>query len=451
MIFKRLVHSSNYRTLLAKKNIIYSLLLKIIGMATIFMLVPISIKYLGNINYGVWITVSGIIAWAGMFDFGFSHGLRNRLTEALAQKDYTLGRYLVSSTYFFMFLISIILSIVFYFILYLIDWKILLNLPNDFNLDLLYITLQIIFLFFMLQFFLKPINAILQAYQWPAISQAIGTISGVVIIFGVSLLYYYHLVPTLTYYALIVAGVPIIVSLLATIYFFRQKFCSLVPSITFIKLAYIKSISGLGLSFFMIQLSLLVVYSSDNLIISYLFGPEEVTTYNVVYRYFSLITIFFGVVMSPFWSAITDAYTKNEMEWIQKTISSLLFILLVGVVISVILFFTSPIIFTLWINDEFVAPSLLVGLMAFYAICMAWLNIFSFFSNGIGKIRVQMITYIIAAILNLPMSYYFGKTLQMGSSGVILATIISMTFVGLVLFIQYLKIINNTANGIWLK
>ena len=70
-MLKKLLHSNNHRTLLAKKNIIYSLLLKIIGMATIFMLVPISIKYLGNTNYGVWITISGIIAWAGMFDFGF--------------------------------------------------------------------------------------------------------------------------------------------------------------------------------------------------------------------------------------------------------------------------------------------------------------------------------------------------------------------------------------------
>ena len=115
------------------------------------------------------------------------------------------------------------------------------------------------------------------------------------------------------------------------------------------------------------------------------------------------------------------------------------------------LFFVSPLVLPLWINKEFTAPSLLVALMAIYAISMSWLNIFSFFSNGIGKIYVQMIAYIIAAILNLPMSYYFGKVLHMGSSGVLLATVISMTLVALVLTLQYIKIINNSAKGIWNK
>jgi len=450
-MIKKIFHSKNHRTLLAKKNIMYSLLLKVIGMVTMFALVPLSIKYLGNTNYGIWITVSGIIAWAGMFDFGFSHGLRNRLTESLAKNDYETGRYLVSSTYFFMFIISVILTIIFYLILISIHWQSLLNLPKEFDIKILYIILQIIFFFFIVQFFLKPINSILQAYQLPAIVQAIGTIGGIMIILGIILIKYYQIKPELIFYALVVAGTPIVVSLGATVYFFSQRFRLLLPSLSFIKLKYIKSIGGLGLSFFIIQLSLLVVYSSDNLIISYLFGPGEVTTYHVVYKYFSVITIFFGVVMSPFWSAITDAYTKNEMKWIQKTIRSLLFILLFGILISCILFYISPWIFQLWIGEEFTAPISLKALMAIYAISIAWLNIFSFFSNGIGKIRIQLIAYIFAALINIPMSYYFGKVLHMGSSGVLLATIICIIGISLVLSLQYMKIINNSAKGIWNK
>ncbi len=416
-----------------------------------FMLVPLSIKYLGNMNYGIWVTVSGVIAWAGMFDFGFSHGLRNRLTEALAHNDYNKGKYLVSSTYFFLFIIAIIITVLFYSMLYMINWKSLLNIPSAFDLNILYITLQIIFLAVIIQFLFKPINSILQAHQWPALAQAIGTIGGVIVIIGVFLLYYYQFVPKLIYYALAVSGIPIFISFIFTIYFFKQKFPFLIPSLSFIKLIYIKSVGGLGLSFFLIQLSLLVVYSSDNLIIAHLFGPKDVTTYSVVYRYYSLITIIFGVIMAPFWSAITDAYAKREMKWIKKTIRSLLFILLGTAIISAILFLISPIVFKLWIGKEFFAPSLLVALMAVYVVCMAWLNIFSYFSNGIGKIRIQLIAYIIAAMLNLPLSYYLGKILHMGSSGVLLATILSVSLVGLFLTIQYFKIINEKATGIWNK
>lgn len=445
------LNKGHQRTILAKKNIILSFALKLVGMITMFTLISISIKYLGTINYGIWITISGIIAWAGMFDFGFSHGLRNRLTEALAQNDYTTGRFLVSSTYLFMIFIAIFLTVLFYPVLYLVNWQSLLNLPNDYDLEILFGTIQIIFFFFIIQFSLNPINAVLQAYQWPAISQSLGTIGGVVIVLLVGLLYYLHISPELLYYAIIVAGVPILISLIATMYFFRQKFRSLMPSFKFIKIHYLKSIGGLGLAFFTIQLSLLVIYSSDNLIISYLFGPEEVTTYNVVYRYFSIITIFFGVVMTPFWSAITDAYGKEEMKWIQKTIHALLLVLLGGTMISFILYLIGPWVFSWWIADAFSAPLLLIGLMGVYAIAMGWQNIFSFFTNGIGKIRVQMISYIIAAIANLPLSYYFGKILNMGSSGVLVASIICTSFVSLILTVQYKKVLSGTAKGIWDK
>ena len=158
------VNSTSARTLLAKKNILYSLALKVIGLLTMLMLVPLSINYLGDVNYGVWITVSGVIAWAGMFDFGFSHGLRNRLTEALADKNFKEGRYLVSSTYFFMIILAVILSFIFYILINIIDWSSLLNLSIDFDMNMLHLTLNIIFLFFIFQFTLKPINSILQAH-----------------------------------------------------------------------------------------------------------------------------------------------------------------------------------------------------------------------------------------------------------------------------------------------
>jgi len=445
-----ILSADNERTRLIKKNIFYSLLLKTIGLLSMFMLVSISIKYLGKTNYGIWITVSSIIAWTGMFDFGFAHGLRNKLTEALAKKDITQGRYLVSSSYLFILLIGIFLLLTVLPLLSLINWQSLLNLPLDYDSSILKIIIKIIFIFFILQFLLKPINAILQAHQWPSVAQAMGTFGGLITLLSLVFLNYYKSFENeLLVYALLVAGVPIIIELFVTLYLFLKQFKSLRPSFKFVKIKYIKSVAGLGVGFFMIQLSLLFVYSSDNLIISYLFGPKEVTEYNVVYRYFSVITLFFTVIMAPYWSAITDAYSRNEISWIKKNIQILLKILLGTVFIAILLIFASSWVFTQWISPDFVASSQLVLLMALYVLCMGWLNIFSFFSNGIGKIRIQTITYIFVAILNLPLSFYFGKILNMGSSGVLLASIISIVIVSIVLTIQYKKIITNSAEGLW--
>ena len=83
---------SEYIMSLSRKNILFSFLLKAIGMITMFLMVPLSINYLGSTYYGIWITISGIVGWAGMFDIGFNHGLRNHLAEAWAAGDGNNGR-----------------------------------------------------------------------------------------------------------------------------------------------------------------------------------------------------------------------------------------------------------------------------------------------------------------------------------------------------------------------
>ena len=447
---KLFLNKGDSRTSLIKKNVLFSFLLKIIGMSVMFTLIPLSINYLGSVNYGIWITISSIIAWTGMFDFGFAHGLRNKLTEALAQKNTLLGRYLISSSYIFILFISVFLLILILPLLSFINWQALLNLPSSYDSTMLINIIKLIFIFFILQFSLKPINAILQAHQWPSIAQAMGTVGGVITVVGVLLLdRYSHFESKLLIYAVLVAGIPIVIELAVTLYLFYKQFKPLRPSLQFIKVEHVKSVASLGMGFFIIQLSLLFVYSSDNLIISYLFGPSEVTEYNVVYRYFSIITLFLAVIMAPFWSAITDAYSKNEMSWIEKNIKILLKILLGSIFLDIILVLLSSWVFSKWISSDFVASFQLVLLMALYVICMGWLNIFSFFSNGIGKIRMQIIVYVFVAVLNLPLSFYFGKVLKMGSSGVLLATIISMILVSIVLTVQYRKVITNQAKGLW--
>ena len=49
-----------------------------------------------------------------------------------------------------------------------------------------------------------------------------------------------------------------------------------------------------------------------------------------------------------------------------------------------------------------------------------------YFLNGIGKIKLQLWLYVFGAVINIPLSIYFVKYMNLGSSGVILGTIFSM-------------------------
>ena len=63
------------------------------------LLVPVSLKCLTTGEYGIWLTLTSIIAWFISLDFGLGNGLRNKLAEALAVNDLKLAKIYTSTTY----------------------------------------------------------------------------------------------------------------------------------------------------------------------------------------------------------------------------------------------------------------------------------------------------------------------------------------------------------------
>jgi len=105
----------------------------------------------------------------------------------------------------------------------------------------------------------------------------------------------------------------------------------------------------------------------------------------------------------------------------------------------------------MWVGDKVKVPFMLSAFMGLYAIISTWNNIFAYFINGVGKIKLQMYLGIIGMVINIPISIFFAKNLNMGSAGVILGTCVSLSFSFVFLPIQYLKIINNKETKIWAK
>jgi Na+-driven multidrug efflux pump len=62
-----------------------------------------------------------------------------------------------------------------------------------------------------------------------------------------------------------------------------------------------------------------------------------------------------------------------------------------------------------------------------------------------------MLVFILAMVINIPLSILFAKTFNLGSSGVILATVVCQLLHLIYLPIQYKKIVANEAFGIWGK
>ncbi|MFV0170308.1 oligosaccharide flippase family protein [Empedobacter falsenii] len=444
-ILNKIFNSGNERTQKAKKNIIFSLGIKAISVLTYLLLVPVTLNYLNPTEYGIWLTLSSVLMWINTFDIGLGNGLRNKLSEAIANDNWQLGRSYISTAFVTLAIAMTVFYIVFSVINPLINWYAILNIQQVTVPNLVQI-INYSALFFCLTFIVKIIGNVYLALQLPAVNNLLVMLGQV---FSLLFIYILSLVSngSLLNIALIYSIAPCIIYVIAIIYTFKYKYKQLAPSVKLFQKEHVVNLFNLGGQFFILQIAGLVLFSTTNLIISNKFGPDKVTNYNIAYRYFSVVPMLFSIVLAPLWSATTDAYFKQDFVWIKsslKKVNALLAITAVGLVIMVLL---AKWIYKLWVGPEISINHTINITMAIYTYVLVSSLSYSSLINGIGKLKVQVINTLFVAVVFLPLTFYLSDLYNV--VGIIL-TLILVNLSGLVLnIIQFYKIINHKANGIW--
>jgi len=441
-------NSSQKRTTKLKKNVIYSLFLQGLNYVPSFLIVPISINYVNPSSYGAWLTLYSIIGWFSFFDVGIGHGLRNKCAEAIAKKDDQLAKLYVSTTYASLIIISTFLFLFASFINIFIHWSEFLRVSSSLEIDLR-ITFGIVFFFFCSRFILQTLGTVFAANQEPAYNQLLQTVGSVLCLLMVFVLTKLPFKPSISLLGFATLFPTILVFLIASFYFYKTSYKFLRPSLSYVNFSYFRSLFSLGINFFIINIAVLVIYSTANVIISRLFSSEVVTQYNIYFKFISISTMLFSIVTVPFWSAFTDAYIIKDILWIKQSIKKLIYLWLILVPFIIIMVIFSKFFIILWVGTSIKLDQTLVILMAVYAIISTWASIFVYFLNGTGKIRLQLYTYVCLAILYIPLTMLFSKYLNLGVYGVIISLIFCVCVLALLHTVQYHKIINNTAAGIW--
>lgn len=95
-----------------------------------------TIDYINPTKYGIWLTLSSIIAWLSYFDLGFAHGFRNRFAEAKAKGDIRLAKEYVSTTYAVLFLLFSVILLITLMVNKYLNWSSILNIDAVYNEEL---------------------------------------------------------------------------------------------------------------------------------------------------------------------------------------------------------------------------------------------------------------------------------------------------------------------------
>lgn len=445
---KNFINSGSERTKIVKKNAVASLLIKLISMLVDFAKVPILLSYLDSERYGLYLTIASIVYWAHNFDFGLGTGLRYKLTSAISQDNYKYGKQLVSTAYLSMSAIMLGLLLVLLPVISFLDWNYILNTQLVGSTELI-LCVSIVLSVFVIQFILELITYVLQAYQRAAFASVFKPLSNLVTLICVLLLKFTTTCSLL--YACVAMTVPIVaILLICNIYIYKHKFKEVKPSIDSYHKCCLKDIYSLGLKFFVSQSANLVVFQTASFLIAHYVNPSEAASYNTAFTYFGIIVVFNTMMILPLTAAVTDAYTKGDYLWISYTMAKINKVSVLLTLLSIILLAISPLVFKIWIGDRLTISWILRISMTIYFILNIWTTPYSSFISGVGKMNIAMAAAIFKIILYLPVSIVLVKFL--GTNGIMLSIIFINTLPNNILYhIQYNKVMNKTATGIWNK
>lgn len=435
------------RSVAVKKNIVGSLFVKGCSIIISLLIVPLTLGYVSSDLYGIWLTLSSIIMWLNFFDIGFTLGLKNKLTEAIALGDMQRGKVLVSTTYFMMIAIFIPLCILLEMIIPHINWASFLNVTGNYNPDIIK-TLHILAACLCAQMIVNVLTAVLAAYQKVALSSAFPVIGNFISLFIILLLTKYC-PPSLSLLALAISTIPIFVIIIASFILFSSSFKAVVPSWNFVKKKQIKDLFNLGSKFFLIQAQIVVLYQCTNILISNLSGPSDVTSYNIAYKYITISMMILTIIMAPLWPAFTEAYTKNDYSWMKNVYNKMCKLWGGLTVIVILMIIVSPIVYQLWIGEKAHVPLIMTVLIGIYTIVHSWDIIQVNMINGVGAIKLQTYITLIGLIVHIPLSLFLGR--YVSCYGVIISMIVINMIYSTTFTIQIRKILNKTAKGLWLK
>lgn len=413
----------NYSSKNLAKNSMLLLIYRCASMVISLLYVPVVLGYLGIGLYGIWATILSVLSWINYFDIGIGNGLRNRLSASLARNDSeSVVKGLISSAYFLLAVVMLLVALLAIVLFQFIDWNSLLNVSVDLYPDVRPI-IEISFLLMCVSFFLSIVSSMYYATQQAHVVSLIGVAQQVIMLASVFLL-------TLTRGDKL-GGVAwayglsaIVVQLVFTFIFFaRNRAC--IPGIRYIRKDYALNVTGLGLQFFVVQIASLVLFSTDNVVVSNLFGPDAVTSYTTANKLFTILTSLFAAFVSPYWSSITAASAVGDVKSIRKSISKMRLYALVPLAAAVVLYLVLDQLILIWLGQPLDMPLGLKEMLLAYTLVYTVNTVYSQAANGLALMKMMMRLAVVQAIVNIPLSLFFGHLIGR-STGVLLGTVLTM-------------------------
>lgn len=419
--WKRLLQADD-RLLSIFKGSATGVLARLVALGVGIITLPLNVRYMGRLEYGIWVTISGTVVMLNLLDLGIASTLTNFLSKAFAENNKQRAQEYYATAFWLTTIIAILLGCVSMFSLHVVDLSRLFHVADP---VLLHETRRCIIIAVVACLLNLPLNLAnkvagayreLHLYNYFSISTSLLTLLAIVI--GTSL--HFRLSNLMLTYcaASVVSNIAINVWMLTM----RQRWLKPVPWRA--NRAHAHELFGQGMLFFILQLCGVVVFNSDNLIITHYVGPTELTPYSVAWRLASYASVLQQLIIPAAWPVLSEAYQSGDLEWVRSTYRNITHKswLAVGSVALVIGLF-GRLAVRIWAGDNAVPSAAILWSMALWSLVVCTTTNQALLLSSIGRLKLETTVAVLAAVANLLLSIYLVQ--RIGTIGVILGTITS--------------------------
>jgi O-antigen/teichoic acid export membrane protein len=403
-----------------------SMLSKGVALAVSAISIPITVRYLGPENFGVWVTISTTLSMLLVLDLGVTNSLTNFISEAYARDDRDHASTYTTTALGAMLAISLLLAGIAWSIWPSLHWDRLFHLSSAAEAPTVGKAVAAALAIFLVGLPSGLAPKILGGYQELRTANLFTAVGSLMNLLSIILMVHFHagLVALVTASSAALVGANIVA--LVWIFFFYKPW--LAPRLKHLEGLAARRMILSGSEFFLLQIAGLIAFNSDNLVVIHYLGPAQVAAYSVAWRLVGYATIAQTLITPALWPAFSEAFSRGDLPWIRHTFRrTMALTMTIALAASLLFALAGRWIIRIWASHAAVPTEELLLLMC------VWVLISTFMTNTAtvlvakGETRLQAWCSLASAALNLALSIYWVQ--RIGAPGVILATIVSFLIV----------------------
>jgi len=400
-----------------------SYIAKALTVLTGFVSVPLTINYLGAERYGVWLTISSLLMWVALTDFGLTgNALVNVLSEATGNEDREKARDYVASAFWALVAIALLVGMAFAVAFTVIPWRTVFRVSDATSTQELARTGALVMALFIINLPLSLVRSLYNAHQDGYLANLWGIAGGIASLLGLFIVTRFH--GGLPELVIAISGLPVFV-LFANVYdAFVRRYPWLAPAPSAVRWSCIRHLLKLGGRYMIMQLAALGIYQSQAMIITQMIGPAQVVIFVVTYKIVALPLDLAYMGTAPFVSAFGEAKARHDWKWIKSCYKNATFAsIALGVPLGAALALLAKPLILVWAGPAAVPDLSLVLWLFLYTAIGVCLMMAGQLLSGVQRLEPLTLSLVLSAIGCVSLGIAFAP--GWGLSGVAFAMAVS--------------------------